>query len=329
MTFFEEWFGRHAGREVWRQDIHDRQFIDRYEELEYYVQYCMEMGIPAWVSVQPFQERDVPFGLEKLYFDFDCKEDLSRAWKDAKAFSEAVAQFYNAKPLLLFSGNKGYHVYIFLARTVYFQLWRTEFVKEVYEELQQKILKGLKLPRLDKGVIGDVKRLARVPYSFHEKSGKQCAPVDLEGNPITVETLEPYRENGLDTKLLETICKEVVAKKKWQEIRAQGRKSHRFDKTSGRVRACIEAALSLPLHTGAGHKMRIAVAAEYLHRGASVDQVVELFKSQVDFGDGSKTRYYVQDIARKGYKPFRCETIRELGFCLSSDCPLHKKRKRK
>jgi len=70
--------------------------------------------------------------------------------------------------------------------------------------------------------------------------------------------------------------------------------------------------------------MRVAIATEYLHKGASTEQVVNLFQGQADFGDGSRARYYVADILRKGYKPFKCKTIRELGFCLGASCPLHK-----
>ena len=321
-SFFEEWFGIHAGREIFKD--HGREFIERSEELEFYVQYCRENKAPAYMSVQPFSARDQVYGLENLFFDFDCKEDLGRAWKDAKTFAEAVATYYKAKPFITFSGHKGYHVYVFLERTVYFQLWHTEFIKEVYEKLQRKVLKGLNLETLDQAIVGDIKRLARVPFSVHEKTGKQCVPVDLEGKNIQVKSLEPFRKQGLDTKLIEVVCREIVYEKKWAEIRAERKRTWKPSK-NGAIRPCIEASLSLPLHTGSGHKMRIAIATEYLHKGASVDQVVELFRPQVDFGDGNKTRYYVVDIAKKGYKPFKCETIRGLGFCLGDSCPLYKK----
>jgi len=322
--FFNEWFGRHAGREILKD--HSREFIEKPEELEFYVQYCRENKAPAYMSVQPFSARDQVYGLEKLFFDFDCKEDLGKAWKDAKTFAGATAVYYDVEPFIVFSGGKGYHVYIFLTGTVYFHLWRLEFVKQVYETLQQKILKGLHLETIDQAVIGDIKRLARVPLSIHEKTGKQCVPVDAEGSPLKVFSLEEYRKNGLDTSIIETVCKELATKKKWEELRAERRR--RFPiKHDGKARPCIEAALGLPLHAEPGHKMRIAIATEYLHRGASIEQVVELFRPQVNFGDGSKSRFYVEDIAKKGYKPFKCETIRGLGFCLGDSCPLYKKRK--
>jgi hypothetical protein len=200
-----------------------------------------------------------------------------------------------------------------------------DFVKKVYEALQKKLLKCLQFETLDSAVLGDVKRLARVPFSVHEKTSKICSPISFSHKFMTPRTLEIYREYGLDTNLLEPVCRELVAQKKWEEIRAKKKRTRKFNKTE-KIRPCIETALSLPLHTGTGHKMRIAIASEYLHKGASVDQVVELFKPQVDFGDGSKTRYYVQEIAMKRHRPFKCSTIRQLGFCLGEPCSTYNKK---
>ncbi len=325
MTFFEDWFGIHAGRETFKD--HNRQFIETPEELAFYVQYCLETKQPAYMSVQPFSARDQPFGLEKLFFDLDSKEDPSKAWNEAKAFSQSLIKYYEVQPFIKFSGRKGFHVDIFLNRVVQFPTYRLEFIKTIYEKLQTKILAGLKFETLDQGVIGDVKRLERVPFSVHEATGDLCLPVDLEGNPIPVKTLNPYRERGLDTKIIESICKEIKSEEKRREVISS--RHHYSNKINSNVRPCIEKALSLPLHGGEGHKMRLAVAAEYLNKGASRDQVVDLFRAQTDFGNGEKCRYFVEDAKRKGYKPFKCSTIRELGFCLDDSCSLHKKGRRR
>jgi len=77
-------------------------------------------------------------------------------------------------------------------------------------------------------------------------------------------------------------------------------------------------ALKKPLEGPGGHLMRLAIAVEHLARGHSVEEVVALFKSQPDFNE-VKSRYYVENALKKGYKPFKCETIQRLGFCLP-DC---------
>jgi DNA primase large subunit len=87
-------------------------------------------------------------------------------------------------------------------------------------------------------------------------------------------------------------------------------KTPRIKGKNRRARPCIEAALKQRLNDGNGHKMRLAIAAEYLNRGSSIPEAAQLFCSQDDYGDGSRSRYYVEDIARKGYKPSKCATIR-------------------
>ena len=271
------------------------------------------------MSVQPYRSRDVIFGLERFYFDFDCEKDPDKAWKEARKFACDLNMYYYAKPLLVFSGCKGYHVYLWLWSTVETTTHRSEFVKAVYDRMQRKLLKGLKFETLDPAPIGDIKRLSRVPYSLHDKTGRVCQPVNLDGEPITIQSLEEYWRHGLGRRFLEKACREVKLRESWVKTR----RPQRAFKPTGQVRPCIEAALKVPLDRGEGHKMRIAIATEYLNKGFSVPQVVDLFGSQLDFNE-SKTRYFIVDIQRKSYAPFRCKTIRDLGFCLGTSCPIYK-----
>jgi len=330
--FLEDWFGIHAGREILVlrrgrcRDYMDREFIEKPEQLIKYVLEQRKKRLPAYMSVQPYQARNQIFGIEKLFFEFDCKEDLSRAWKDAKILAETLIQYYNVKPFIKFSGRKGFHVDAYLRNVVQFPTFQLEFVKKVYRNLQQKILAGLKLETLDPEVIGDVKRLERIPFSTHEVTGKICMPVDLEGKPISVKSLDPYREQGLDTKVLEIVCREVKEREREEEAQARIRMRHSIKFDGKRIRPCISEALKKQLEGGGGHLMRLAVAVEFLNKGYSVDQVVSLFRSQRDFSE-RKTRYYVEDALKKHYKPFRCSTIKKLGYCLGDLCPFHRKRR--
>jgi len=121
------------------------------------------------MSVHPFKKRDYVFGLEKLFFDFDCKKDLDKAWNEARDFAIKIERFYGAKPLLVFSGCKGFHVYVWLWNTIEVRKSHEMQAKQIYKDLQEKMLKSLKYETLDPQVLGDIKRLARVPYSTHEK----------------------------------------------------------------------------------------------------------------------------------------------------------------
>lgn len=320
--FYDEWFGIYGGREIlltYCENSRDRLFIRAAEELEDYVSICRRFNSPAYVSVQPYKARDQPLAIEKLFFEFDCPEDPQRAWADAKTLADSIIRYYDAVPLVKFSGRKGYHLDVWLREAVMLD-GAVELGKAVYKYLQVKILMGLKLPTLDLNVVGDLKRLERVPYSVHEGTGLLCQPVDLDGKPSPPEkcNISEYRKSGLSTELLRDVLKEV------REEDGKSIVQKAIVKADGRVRLCIQAALNQPLEGGNGHSMRLATAIELLNAGYTVDEVVSLFKSQPDFNPG-KTRYYVEHALKRGYKPFKCSTIRRLGYCLGSSCSFYKK----
>jgi len=316
--FLKEWFGIYAGRELGDPQ---RFFTDRYEDLIDFVAKCRAEKKPCYMSVQPYFKRDWVYGLEKLFFDFDSKEDTSKAWKEAEAFAENLIEYYGVLPFITFSGGKGYHVYVFLKNTVAFPNHRADLVKKVYERLQRKLLKGLNFETLDQNVIGDLKRLARVPYSVHEKTGKLCHPIALNHQFYDPKSLEIYREHGLDTSLIREVIKEITSREK---IRKPARS--KIHASNSKIRPCILEALKQPLEDEEGHLMRLAIAREYLNLGYSVDEVAQLFKTQSDYGDGRKSRYYVEYLKRHPSKPVRCKTIQELGFCLGDSCEIYRRR---
>jgi DNA primase large subunit len=83
------------------------------------------------------------------------------------------------------------------------------------------------------------------------------------------------------------------------------------------------AALNKQLEDKGGHLMRLTIVIEHLHLGMKPLEIAPLSKSQSDY-DYEKSLRFIEDARRRYYKPFKCRTIRELGFCLP-DC----ERKRK
>jgi len=308
--FLEEWFGV-DGREL---GCPERFYTDKPQDLFRLLEDSRQKLAPCYMSVQPYSGPDKPCALEKLYYDFDCKEDPTQAWRDARAFAEALKKYYNIEPLTVYSGRKGFHVHVFLKQIVYIGETPLAFAKQVYKELQTRLIEGLNLPTLDAQVIGDIKRLARVPFSVHEKTGSLCTPVDGDRKPFVPESLQAYRT--LDPALFAQVIKELKTRKQIAPVKRA------FHGARKGVRPCILAALSKPLSSGNGHLMRLAVAREYLTAGYSVDETVQLFQNQPDYSE-EKTRYYVEHAQKNPAKPFKCRTIRKLGFCLP-DCGRHK-----
>lgn len=181
------------------------------------------------------------------------------------------------------------------------------------------ILKGLNLKTVDPQVLGDVKRLARVPYSTHEESLALCVPVTPSCKPCLLFNLNPFKIHSLNTKF-SVICREKTVKpdKNPQQFNS-ALNTHAKLRNSQDVRPCLLEALNRDLTKPNGHSIRIAVATEYLKNGHSPEEIAELFKSQTDY-NYEKSLYYTRDIATRAYKPFKCVTIRELGFCLEN-CP--------
>ncbi|MGQ9743861.1 MAG: hypothetical protein ACUVQW_04515 [Candidatus Bathycorpusculaceae bacterium] len=308
--FWVEWFNAYLGREVFKDNT--RVFLSSPSQFLKYVEDCKRKRVQCWVTAQPFLERDMVASVEKFYFDFDSPKILE-AYKEANMLADTLRENYNAEPLLTYSGRKGYHCYVWLQKPVCFD--ENGEAKLFYETAQKMILSGLKFQTLDMQVIGDVKRFARVPYTVHEKTANPAVPIK-EGSPCLINSLAPYRKHGLPESFTK-LCYEKMEKAKRRTLRLTC-----FSRNVGEVRPCVQAALEKPLDGKNGHLMRLAIAREYLALGCSLDEIVELFRSQADFNP-QKTRYYIEYARDNKYNPFKCATIRQLGYCLPN-CPQRK-----
>ncbi len=301
--FYKEWFRCAVGREASKS----RQFVSNTEDFLGYVESCKRNRSACYLSVQPYKERNTVQEIEKLFFDFDSPGNLEQAWQDAKKLADCLEQYYGAESLIVFSGCKGYHLYTWLVNVV--EVESPLAGKTFCRILQRKITAGLKLSTLDPAVIGDIKRLSRVPYTIHEKSGRLCVPVAVNREPVLVPKLDGYRQHGLSQKFIE-LCKD--------EANSQSEKpSHTFSGPypNKDVRPCIPEALNQSLQKKEGHLMRIAIGREYLNAGFQVNEIVQFFHVQNDF-DAGRTRYYLEYLQSNKYRPFKCRTIKDTWLLL-------------
>ncbi|MEM2679529.1 MAG: hypothetical protein QXU01_03840 [Candidatus Hadarchaeales archaeon] len=105
--------------------------------------------------------------IDRVFFDFDCKEAPREAMKETKKLVRTLS----AKPIVVFSGAKGFHVHILFRRT------KAGF--ENVKEFGKKIIEKLKLRTCDPQVF-DVARLCRVPLSHHSSTGNRCVVINAE-----------------------------------------------------------------------------------------------------------------------------------------------------
>ncbi len=330
--FWREWFRcpEGLGREVFESYrygengklLGTRIFLTDYVQFENYIQRMQKGVFPCWASVLPFQKRDDPITLEKLYFDFDSKTSIETTWKEASNFSLNLKRFYKVDSLLCFSGNKGYNLYVWLKEPLKFNSDNKDKVKLVYEKLQETLLKGTHYKTLDPNPYGDVKRVSRIPYSTHEKSGSKCVPINLQRKDIQLSTLSGYVDNGLSKQFVD-----FCLRKTDEHQKEETEKKNRWDnqkisfntQNSENIRPCILAALSHDLSGSNGHSIRIAIATECINNGHSPEETAKLFKNQTDY-DYEQSLFYTRDIAARVYRPYKCETLKQLGICLPKEC---------
>ena len=117
--FLLEFFGS-FGRDL---GTPERRFTDNPTDLFPFIEECARNKTPAFISVQPEKRKAQPFGLEKVFFDFDyCKnnDQLTEA-EIQKRKAELIIevryflnqlQTQNIKPLVIRT-RKGYHVHVF------------------------------------------------------------------------------------------------------------------------------------------------------------------------------------------------------------------------
>jgi len=162
---------------------------------------------PVYQSVSYYRSRGgaglsagVLVGLEKIFVDLDVKgvdPDRARelAYKEARLLYDHLRSY--GEPLLVFSGRRGYHIY----------LWLPEVVEDT--ELYKYIIRVLGITRLGlrflDPVVLEPGRIARVPYTIHEVSGKQVTPLDSDFRPIEVSSfnLHKYLSNPMDKAVIE------------------------------------------------------------------------------------------------------------------------------
>ena len=216
--FIKSWFigSGVTGREIgyaWN-NIFVRAFTSNPNDLVDKVAWACRVNSPCYMSVHSYHDRDVPNFLEKLFLDFDVQNvlDIDLAFNDAAKACGRIKKYAN--PLMVYTGL-GYHVYVFYEKMVRIDDKESaskfqEFMAYQLLEVSNKKLMMTEYPTLDTVVVGDIKRVARVPYSMHESTpslNRQVLvqPVDDAGSPYDPD-LSAFLSNPVGTDVLETVA---------------------------------------------------------------------------------------------------------------------------
>lgn len=204
---------------------------------------------------------------DRLYFDFDFSNEISKELKikileaininDLSLIDELRDQYIelllndklainpynevikfhdylannNIKSYILFSGSKGFHLYIFYPATTKF---KDKLINDTSLTMAKSYKNKLKLKTMDTSVNNDAyARVHRVPYTKHLITGLYCYPINIENSYTSIITkamkpsikdfiIKNYQNKTEFTTELVNLSK-LLEKKKLEKLEAKKR----------------------------------------------------------------------------------------------------------
>jgi hypothetical protein len=239
------------------------------------------------LSICTYDDTGIPH-LLFLPFDFDSELALKLAWNDAIILYNHFVDL-KLDVHLTYSGKKGFHVLVGVVPKPY--------QKEKIRAFQKWFIKKFDLKTADPQLIGDIKRIIRLPYTYNIK-GNLCKELAYsEGELLDLD----------DLLLTAYIPKPTTYKKK--ELHDM---------------PCIE---DLVRHDPEPRELiRLSYVALRLDKGISEDDIVDEIKTfdWVDM-DEELCRRKIQYINDGNYLPLGCNSIQDMELCLKDECPYYRK----
>jgi len=254
--------------------------------------------------------------IDTIFVDIDDK-DLNKSYEKLWRFLNKLEEkgIDIGKLRVYFSGGKGFHVFLDFE-----PIWLPNFIQ--FRSITMKLFKELGVDNIiDAKVIGDWRRVSRVPYTINSKRNLYCYPIDPteDISNIIAEAVEPEIRQ---IKLRRRNCKSVrqmISK----YIRSYGR-VHRHTITA-RIRRhkpeiselppCIKSWLAELRDTHElDHYARLNIAIYLLRVGWNVDDIVALFSIANDF-DEHKTRYQIEYAKNRQLLMWSCHKLIDMGLC--------------
>ncbi|MEM4168846.1 MAG: hypothetical protein QXY99_02020 [Thermoproteota archaeon] len=238
--------------------------------------------------------------IRRIYFDFDSEHDVNLAKEDALK----VYNFFSSKKILVFSGNKGYHVHVFFSPT------KLSNPSSTLREYVRRLAAKLDLRTLDFEPCYNLRGLARLPGTYNIKGKKFCQIIDFsEGGG---------GENvGLELADIDKSMNEILKDREGRMYNEDGR-SESYDMVSDViVRARLEFRSEVAKlaekaqHMDLSHEERLILLFEALNANWRNEDIVELFRRQSDF-DPKITLYMINHARQRGYKPYSRQKLREV-----------------
>lgn len=348
--FWSQWFG--LGRELGSNVAHSfglhphgapeshRMFTTEFKVFLDFIEWTKQNHVACWCSTQPMREYGLPFGLEKIVYDFDYP--LKKTSKMTPLRKEEVrvvamrfAQFISPKQPFVIETYKGFHVILFLAKIWEFDPKDLVFATDVFSTLAISVagIKGKLYHQMTKedkarwkfmdwAVAQDINRQARVPLSIHEKSGELVRVLDKNFKPTKVRSLDLFKGYGvLQDAVIE--AKDVVLKYYDERIEIEKQRLEEGDKqfySNSTIRPCFIKAIECGQMS---HQHRLALMSEAYYSGCDTEEklmdVCRKFSDFIEQKSLTQVRWYLENATQ--IPPYKCDTINKYGWCIGKECP--------
>lgn len=264
----------------------------------------------------------------------DCAHPrLDVVGEEVKRFIRSMPS--KPKPFIVRT-RKGFHVYLFLRRIRIFQKSQFWQAKELYEALQRYFINTAEgeYIMLDNLIIGDIMRFARVPLTIHEETGERCLIVDEELKVTKVRELDFYKKYGIMDSIVDGVVEEIKKKDDEKTTEKHGKMKYianggQKGGFTGNIRPCFMSYIESGVMC---HQHRLAFVIEAHFAGKTGEEICNYFKDNFGEYDEDLTLYQVtwqlKKIKRDHLLPYKCETLRRLGWCLEKECPRWKNKSR-
>jgi len=274
----------------------NQQPVTSKEEIINFVNQYLGENIGVSVSLLHEGKKQLMF----LPFDFDAPE-LRDAWQDAKKlYNYVVDKGYECA--LTFSGGRGFHVYV-KTKIKYYTHYQISTMQKMFMDI-------LDLKTMDTSLFGDIRRLMRLPGTFHKRTYKVCKVLDeTPGKMLDIDKFVERKNgdtNGVFTAQAYTPkdfpCIEHLLKDKSYWRNHHPRKSFQ-----------------------PSQRVRYAWVTMRLCEGKSVDEIIEEGeKYGWDDWNSRLARYQIEHIAGGTYYPPGCDLLKREGYCIIKSCPYRK-----
>ena len=255
-----------------------REMACSFEDFCEYVTDCMKLNIECYSSV--FSKWQIENNIfDTIFLDVD---DV--------AFAEIVRGVLEKSNLYAreYCSGRGYHFYIDFPQTklINYKYAVRRFVSEILDLSDY----------VDMHVVGDIRRMARVPLTYNSRAGKMMSVISDECflNRKVAGILESLRMVDSVTAEYEQKIVDVFK--------------------SDKLPPCIEKLIEHIVGTGELDHQERLILSTYLLRNFSFEDVKRLMMLCNDYRE-DKTEYQLRWLIENSYEPYSCRRVKELGVC--------------